>query len=125
MRRIIASVLTLLSAATLALTTAAPAQASATGCNNDVWLGIRGTGTYVETITVSKCYGTTYFYGHNHIFGGGIDANGPANMGPLSFKLDVYRHLPEGAKICGETWEHTNNGLVLRGRPCLYIFDQG
>ena len=54
MRRVIAGVLTLLSAAALGLAPAAPAQASASGCNNDVWLGIRGTGTYVETITVSQ-----------------------------------------------------------------------
>ncbi len=61
------------------------------------------------------------FFGHFHIYGGGLDVNTkPARSWgyPDSYTLNVQRDLPNRSLVCVEGWSHVNGRFDLMGRAC-------
>lgn len=109
------------------LAIAAPAQADSSGCNGNTALHIFGNRTWVEYFYASNNCGWNFrpYYGHFRIFGPGFSYDQPGDThGPDPYRVDMYRHLPDGAKICAEGWMRQSDGSYkLNGRPCNYILD--
>jgi len=108
-------------AAAATTTMAAPAFASAGGCNDRSCIEVDGSGLRVNSILARTTYGDR-FYGHFHIYGGGIDINSVTqNWGFSGFKIYPGRDLPNGSVLCVEGWEKTDSGHNLIGRPCVEV----
>ncbi|MDX3188363.1 hypothetical protein PV458_08145 [Streptomyces sp. MN03-5084-2B] len=102
-------------------TMAAPAFASAGGCNDRSCIEVDGSGLRVNSILARTTYGDR-FYGHFHIYGGGIDINSVTqSWGFSGFKIYPGRDLPNGSVLCVEGWEKTDSGHNLIGRPCVEV----
>ncbi|MDQ7809101.1 hypothetical protein Q5425_35700 [Amycolatopsis sp. A133] len=106
-------------AATASATLATPAYAGMSGCNNLVCIRIDGSGLNVKSVRASLT-SNSRFYGHFHIYGGGLDRNTVTQSWgyPNSYTLPVNRNLPNGSVICVEGWSHVNGGVNSVGRAC-------
>jgi hypothetical protein len=106
-------------AATTAVAT--PAFASAGGCNDRTCIEVDGSGLRVDMIQGHLKAGDS-FYGHFHIYGGGIDVNSPTQTWGFSgYSIYPGRDLPNGSVLCVEGWEQTGGGHAQRGRPCVEV----
>lgn len=97
--------------------------ASASGCNEGTCIGVEGKSLRVESITADSLSGRG-FYGHYHIYGGGIDTNSSTgNWTPgLGWTIYPRRDLPNGSVLCVEAWvKNADGGHSLRGRPCVEV----
>jgi len=98
--------------------------ASASGCNEGTCIGVEGKSLRVESITADSLSGRG-FYGHYHIYGGGIDFNtSTGNWEPgLGWTIYPRRDLPNGSVLCVEAWikNPADGGHSLRGRPCVEV----
>ena len=109
-----------LAVAALAATGAPAAFAGARGCNRIVCVDVDGSGLHVNYVNASTTW-SDHFFGHFHIYGGGLNANSWTQNWTDSddYRIDVGRDLPNGAVLCAEGWANRGGGgYSLMGRAC-------
>ncbi|MFB9905235.1 hypothetical protein [Allokutzneria oryzae] len=113
------ALISVIGAAAATATLVTPAQAGMRGCNDITCIAINGSGLTVESVTASLTW-RSRFYGHFHIWGGGIDLNTRTDTWshPNSYTLTVRRDLPNRSVVCVEGWEHYGGEMRSLGRPC-------